>query len=46
MSDKDLVFPIKQYDICDYDLRCFISIDLMFDCIIMDIQRKRHTIKL
>ena len=41
MSEKELVFPIKQYDICYYNPRYFISIGFMFDYIIMDIYRKK-----
>ena len=31
------MYPLKQGDICDYDPRCILSSDLMFDDIIVNI---------
>ena len=36
-----IMYPLKQKDICDYDIRCIMSIGLMFDEIIMNIIRNK-----
>ena len=35
------MYPLKQKDICDYDLICIMSSGLMFDDIIMKIIRNK-----
>ena len=37
LCTRDYIFPIKQYDICDYNPLCFMSIGLMLDNIIMNL---------
>ena len=37
LCTTDYIFPIKQYDICDYSTLCFMSIGLMLDGMIMNI---------
>ena len=34
---RDIIFPIKQGDICDYNPRCFMSSGLMLDEIIVNL---------
>ena len=37
LCSRDIIFPIKQEDICDYNPQCFMSIGLMLDDIIMNL---------
>ena len=37
LCPRDIIFPIKKEDICDYNPRCFMSSGLMLDDIIMDL---------
>ena len=34
---RDIIFPIKQEDICDYNPQCFMSSGLILDDIIMNL---------
>ena len=47
LKSTDLIFPIKQDDICDYNPLCFMSSGMMLDNIIMDIftQSTKNTTK-
>ena len=37
LTNYNIMYPMKQKNICDYDPRCIMSSGLMFDDIIMDI---------
>ena len=37
LCPRDIIFPIKQEDICDYNPRCFMSSGLMIDNTIMNL---------
>ena len=36
LKGHSIIYPLKQEKICDYNTRCFMSSDLMFDDIIMN----------
>ena len=40
LKNDHIIYPTKQKDLCDYDLRCTMSRGLMFDDIIMSIIKK------
>ena len=37
-----IIYPLKQKDLCDYNPRCLISSDLMFNDIIINILRNKQ----
>ena len=41
LTGSPIIYPLKQKDLCDYNTRCIISSDLMFDDIIMNILRNK-----